>query len=148
MECTGASKTVNLTGTVTLGRVCICRHSVSVLSFGGILPQSPRRPPPAVGRPGCVQIQLVFLKKSSYIRPRCPYLEPLLFPGPGNGTLGLIQLHVCGPVYWSVFLFVLTSPQYACGGTATSEATFPRHPAHTRVTAEETRCRIATRRIW
>ena len=34
---------------------------------------------------------------------------------------------------------------YACGGTATAETTFlGRDPEYTRVTAEETRCRIAT----
>ena len=45
-----------------------------------------------------------------------------------------------------VCLFVCAyDSRYACGGTATAETSFPgRDPEYTRVTAEETRCRIAT----
>ena len=45
-----------------------------------------------------------------------------------------------------VCLFVCAyDSRYACGGTATAETAFPgRDPEYTRVTAEETRCRIAT----
>ena len=44
-----------------------------------------------------------------------------------------------------VCLFVCAyDSRYACGGTATAETTFlGRDPEYTRVTAEETRCRIA-----
>ena len=49
-----------------------------------------------------------------------------------------VRLFVC--------LFVCAyDSRYACGGTATAETTFlGRDPEYTRVTAEETRCRIAT----
>ena len=52
-------------------------------------------------------------------------------------TLALLREFVC--------LFVCAyDSRYACGGTATAETTFlGRDPEYTRVTAEETRCRIA-----
>ena len=53
----------------------------------------------------------------------------------------------CRESQWFVFVFVFVcahDSRYACGGTATAGTTFPgRDPEYTRVTAEETRCRIA-----
>ena len=60
----------------------------------------------------------------------------------GLGSLCVVR-RVLGGV---VCLFVCAyDSRYACGGTATAGTTFlGRGPEYTRVTAEETRCRIAT----
>ena len=47
-----------------------------------------------------------------------------------------------------VCLSVLETPRNACGGIATSEATFPGHPEYTGVATEEAQCRIATSLPW
>ena len=64
---------------------------------------------------------------------------------------GLWEKKVCGkkaeishgPMFVCLFVCAYDS-RYACGGTATAETTFLGcNPQYTRVTAEETRCRIA-----
>ena len=47
-----------------------------------------------------------------------------------------------------VCLFMLATPRYACGGTATLGATFPGHPDYTRAAAEETHLTRLVSTLW
>ena len=81
-------------------------------------------------------------------------MAAVLLASPAAAYQSLLKVATAGQLAYALFacllvcLFVLATPRYACGGTATSETTFPWHPEYTRVTAEETQCRIATSLPW